>query len=1046
MNGATKHGRLIRFSVFELDLNSGELFKQGCKVKLQGQPFELLVALLERPGQVVKREELRKKVWPSDTAGDFDHGLNRAINKAREALGDSAETPKFIETLPRRGYRFIGSIHGESSEDSALGLMVASGPALIGRDTERNQLLGLLDATLGGRGSLVLIGGEPGIGKTHLTRAILAEAALRGCLGIVGHSYESEGAPPYVPFIEMLEYCARVTPRESFRYAVGDSAPEIAKLMPGLQRMFPETPAALALPPEQQRRFLFNAYSEFMDRSARLTPIVAVFEDLHWADEPTLLLLKHLARMVPGVPVLLIGTYRDFELDVTRPFTRTLESCICEKVATRFTLRRLGLPEVRAMLMALSGKTPPAGLASTIFEKTEGNPFFVEEVFRHLMEEGKLFDAAGAWRSGLKPTDLQVPEGVRMVIGRRLEKVREETRCILTMAAVIGRSFAVRLLEELETGDSDAVLDALEEAERAHLAAPEPGGLEIRYRFAHELVRQTLVESLSMLRRQRLHLRIAKSIERIYGARVESQASALAHHLHQAGGAADLNRTVTYLAMAARQASTRAAHEEALEKVDQALSLIRAEPHPLKAELHLARAVALRSLWRTSEAVQSYESAITSFLEAGNLTGAVEASFDLSYIHLWNAHGRRASAVIERVSQLIDDQSTPLLHRLLLLKSLGLANEGEMERSVAALSEAKRIARLLPEPLADGFADMCEARVMFQTAQTEQSDQCARQALERCRAIGNMWGEAETFESVAAALWLGRVGELEPLLANSLNRAERAGHLNAVWAYKNFFAEMQMALGNLEKAQQSAQVAHNFATMAGAAGWSFLDFIVLGTIAHYRGNLDEAARWFRQGLNIEPVSYQSGHLIGGLFWTLAAKGDREAGAALAKARLHLPVPGRPLSLGACGCLAFVLEGLASLGRLQEAAGLEAHAEYVVANGPLCVYSQHLFRTSAGIAATAAYNWTRAEQHHQIAIHQADASPYRVTQPGARFLYAEMLLARNLPGDRQKARELLSEALHLYRSMTMPWHATRTADRLAALANRARLPDQGAHPR
>src|SRR6201987_4636118 len=122
MDEATKNGRLTRFSVFELDRESGELFRQGRKVKLQGQPFELLLALLERAGEVLTREELRQKVWPTDTAGDFDQGLNRAVNKVREALGDSAETPRFIETLPRRGYRFIGAI------EQGNGVQPLSGP------------------------------------------------------------------------------------------------------------------------------------------------------------------------------------------------------------------------------------------------------------------------------------------------------------------------------------------------------------------------------------------------------------------------------------------------------------------------------------------------------------------------------------------------------------------------------------------------------------------------------------------------------------------------------------------------------------------------------------------------------------------------------------------------------------------------------------------------------------------------------------------------------------------------------------------------------
>src|SRR5271154_3621101 len=121
MNAPTNRGHLIRFSVFELDLDSRELFKQGRKLKMQGQPFEVLVALLDRPGEVVTREELRQKIWPSDTAGDFDQGLNRAINKVREALGDSAETPRFVETFPRRGYRFVGSIIEENGVKPAAG-------------------------------------------------------------------------------------------------------------------------------------------------------------------------------------------------------------------------------------------------------------------------------------------------------------------------------------------------------------------------------------------------------------------------------------------------------------------------------------------------------------------------------------------------------------------------------------------------------------------------------------------------------------------------------------------------------------------------------------------------------------------------------------------------------------------------------------------------------------------------------------------------------------------------------------------------------------
>jgi predicted ATPase len=216
---------------------------------------------------------------------------------------------------------------------------------------------------------------------------------------------------------------------------MGDSAPEIAKLMPELRRIFPDIPPPAGLAPEQQRRFLFNACREFLERSARFQPIVAVFEDLHWADEPALLLLRHLAQTVAAVPLLIIGTYRDVDLDVSRPFAGALESWIRENSATRLALHRLDPSGVQAMLSALSGNTPPPSLVSAIFEQTEGNPFFVLEVFHHLAEQGKLLDQQNPCDLALQTGALQVPESVRLVIGRWLAKLRQETKRVLTTAS-----------------------------------------------------------------------------------------------------------------------------------------------------------------------------------------------------------------------------------------------------------------------------------------------------------------------------------------------------------------------------------------------------------------------------------------------------------------------------------------------------------------------------------------------------------------------------------------------------------------------------------
>ena len=206
------------------------------------------------------------------------------------------------------------------------------------------------------------------------------------------------------------------------------------------------------------------------------------------------------------------------------------------------------------MLEALGGPSVPAGLARVVFRETEGNPFFVEEVFQHLSEEGRFFDDEGRWRSDLRIDELRVPEGVRLVIGRRLERVSDDARRALATGAVIGRHFHLTLVEAAGGVKGDDLLDALEAAERAQRVSSATSGRDVRYTFAHELIRQTLVENLSLPRRQRLHLRIATALEELHGASPEKVASSLAHHFYQAGAAADDQKALRYLTLAGEQA------------------------------------------------------------------------------------------------------------------------------------------------------------------------------------------------------------------------------------------------------------------------------------------------------------------------------------------------------------------------------------------------------------------------------------------------------------------------------------------------------------
>jgi AAA ATPase domain len=432
--------------------------------------------------------------------------------------------------------------------------------AFVGRESERSTIRAAIDRALTGHGSVVMLAGGLGVGKTRLAIEMAEYASRVGFRCPVGHCYERDERFPFLPFAEIIEsYLAEAASLDDFRRRIGDNAAELAQIAPRLRRVFQDIPQPLELPPAQKRRYLFQSVAEMLGCEARQRPYLCLLEDLHWADESTLALLIHLANRVAQLPVVIIGTYRGGYSENNPALVRTLEELIRMGIRP-LKLGGLSKDATAQMVRGLSQRQAvPESLVNLIFEESQGYPFFVEEVYRHLSEEGKVFDAAGQFRTDVEIDEIDVPENVRLIIGRCLERLDENEKRALTAAGVIGRSFNFKLLTAICEIDVDELFTIVEKAQLMGIIVPSSEGPERPFTFAHELVRQTLLAGISAPRRQQLHAGVADAIERLYPQAIKERAGEVANHLIKAGSFADEQKLVRNLTPAENNCAPSAA-------------------------------------------------------------------------------------------------------------------------------------------------------------------------------------------------------------------------------------------------------------------------------------------------------------------------------------------------------------------------------------------------------------------------------------------------------------------------------------------------------
>ena len=543
---------------FRIGINLGDVIVDGERIYGDGVNIAARVEGLAEGGGVC-------------ISGTVHEQVKNKLAVGYEFLGD--HTVKNI-TEPVRVYQVLlvpraGTDQAAHSTQAVRSILagteattIGSHP-LVGRERELSSLQQKLDTALEGKGSVVFITGQAGIGKTRLAREIRHLAEQRGCQWLEGKYERSE--QPYRAWASVVRAYLPRRKTTSLSSLAGPYAAQLAKIVPELAGGLASTAASVSGDPESERFFLFEGITQFLIRASEEDPLVLFLDDLQWAS--SIDLLHHLSQKIGNQRILVLGAYRDDELKQTPPLQRTLLAMNRQRLFHPLPVEALKQTEVAQLVSQRVNGATDAQLVGLIYNKTEGNPFFAEELLRLLQERKAIDRTEAGWR--LKDLEsVEIPESVKAVITEHLERLGEDAVELLQIASVIGRQFPLRLLRELVDKKEEAVVKVLDRCETAGLVVSHQARGEEIYNFTHDLLQETLYESIGPAQRRRHHLRIGQAVEKLYSTRLEERYDALANHFFEGN---NLGKVVDYGGLAAERAFRVHAYGKAVQLLEQVL-------------------------------------------------------------------------------------------------------------------------------------------------------------------------------------------------------------------------------------------------------------------------------------------------------------------------------------------------------------------------------------------------------------------------------------------------------------------------------------------
>ena len=734
-----------------------------------------------------------------------------------------------------------------------------SAPAnvFVGRLTERARLTDAYKGALSGERQLMLIGGEPGIGKTALVQRFAEAVHVDGAIVLYGRSDE-EVALPYRPWIEALTHLVMHLPIAVIQAHVAAREAHLVRLVPELRQRMPDLGPVPALEPEAERYLVFGSVVDLVARASLLAPIVIVLDDLHWVDKPSLQLLRHVVASADSLRLLVVGTFRS-DVGLDHPLSEALAALHREPHVDRFSLRGLDDDDLLSLMESFAGhEMDDTGLVlrDALLRETDGNPFFTTEILRHLAETAAIRqDAEGRWTAAVDLREYGLPVSVREVVSQRVRRLGADAVAVLSAAAVVGRDFDLSVLCAVTSMNEDRLIDVLEGALSAGILAEvalQPG----RYTFSHALIEHTLVSELTATRRTRLHRSVAEAIEDVYAANVAEHLGELARHWSLATAPIEVVKAIDYSRRAGEHALMNFAPDEAVRWFAHALDLVMsrmADDEETKCAVLVGLGEAQRQAGDAAYRRTLLDAAATAHALGDDqlLIRAALANNRGFYSAIGTVDAERVETV--RRALVVAPPDSPERARLLAILALELTFAEDFDNRLALVHEAVAVARSSGDQrtIADVLARTHEAIAVPSTIADRL--QWTAEACDIARALRDPALEwlANTVNMVSG-LDAGDLAIVDRGLGAATSAAEKLGQPHPEWETRYHSSWRAMLAGDTALAEQLASSALDVGTESGEPDALLIFGVQLIAIRWQQGRLAEMLPLIKQGADDAP--------------------------------------------------------------------------------------------------------------------------------------------------------------------------------------------------